>query len=610
MSSDTVFIDLPSPKDGSTILMDVPKLTLTWDISKTIQLKNASSKQMEERTILNQVRGVASPGELVVVMGPSGAGKSSLLDIIAGRDKGFTGSVLVNGKKWSKKTKKLSSYILQDDLFYETLTVREHLLFQAELRMGKTFNSSACQQRVDYVLNELGLEKCRDTQIGGIGVRGISGGERKRLSFATEILTNPSILFVDEPTSGLDSFMAESVVSQLQKLAREGRTVIATIHQPSSEVFALFDKLVLLSGGETIYNGLASDAVKYFDGLGYECPTYSNPIDYFMRQIIALDKNSEAAVRVNSLVKSWRTIEPPAQTSSSDSYGDNMEYESSRLGTLGQLVVLSKRNIVRVVRDKLAFQALLGQYIFLALVIGIVYWQLPMSQKAIQSFTGAIFFLITNQFFGGANPEYIAVPMELPIMRREYNAGLYHAHTWFLAKNLSELWVQIVFPIIMIVPVYFMIGFGSSDVTLFFTMYLYMVLMCSSGTGLGYMVSCMAKTAEIAPVLGILFILPGMLFGGLYINVNDVPAYLRWFAFIAPWKYGFRGVARAFWSTIDHIPCDNNATCAATTGTQVLENLGLNEGSMGYDVGFLIWINLMFRLIGITVLWLRIRNKN
>ncbi|KAF0685462.1 hypothetical protein As57867_022579, partial [Aphanomyces stellatus] len=137
-----------------------------------------------------------------------------------------------------------ASYVMQDDVFYATLTVKEHLMFQAELRMGKTFNAVQREARVDYVINELGLTKCRDSQIGGVqDVRGLSGGERKRLSFATEILTNPSLLFVDEPTSGLDSFMAESVILQLQKLAREGRTVVATIHQPSSELFALFDQL-------------------------------------------------------------------------------------------------------------------------------------------------------------------------------------------------------------------------------------------------------------------------------------------------------------------------------------------------------------------------------
>ncbi|EGZ16794.1 soluble type ABC transporter, partial [Phytophthora sojae] len=157
-------------------------------------------------------------------------------------------------------------------MFYATITVREHLLYQARLRMGPHTTAEQHEERVDTVLEELGLAKCRDTLIGGIRVRGISGGERKRLSFATEILTNPLLLFVDEPTSGLDSYMAEAVMVQLQQLAREGRTVITTVHQPSSELFTLFDTLYLLCDGVTVYNGKASDAVAYFAELGYQCP--------------------------------------------------------------------------------------------------------------------------------------------------------------------------------------------------------------------------------------------------------------------------------------------------------------------------------------------------
>lgn len=189
--------------------------------------------------------------------------------------------------------KRLASYIEQDDLFYETITVYEHLVFQAQLRMGKAFTAEEYLSRVATVMKELGLNKSRDTLIRGARVRGISGGERKRLSFATEILTNPSILFVDEPTSGLDSFMAEKIVFQMRKLARDGRTVIATIHQPSSELFALFDTLYLLSDGSLVYHGAASEAVPYFASLGYQCPPFVNPSEYFMRQLVVMDKTTD-----------------------------------------------------------------------------------------------------------------------------------------------------------------------------------------------------------------------------------------------------------------------------------------------------------------------------
>ena len=218
------FVEITTPTsevDAKCLSSQTPQYTLQWRnlILKTV---TKSRKQSDEKTLLSSVSGCAQPGELLVIMGPSGAGKSSLLDCISGRNSAVEGDILLNGHPWSDTTKRFSSYVMQDDLFYPTITVKEHLIFQAKLRMGKTVSKKHYRQRVDDVMEELGLQKCRDTLIGGISLRGISGGERKRLSFATEILINPSILFADEPTSGLDSFMAETVTMQLQQIARGG----------------------------------------------------------------------------------------------------------------------------------------------------------------------------------------------------------------------------------------------------------------------------------------------------------------------------------------------------------------------------------------------------
>ncbi|CAK4617831.1 unnamed protein product [Aphanomyces euteiches] len=610
---DEHYIAIQTPKVGANILVDVPKLTLEWkDVNMSVKIKNQVTKQVEDKQILREVSGYATPGQLVVLMGPSGAGKSSMLDVISGRNNNFTGSVTVNGQKWTKAMNRYASYVMQDDVFYATLTVKEHLMYQAELRMGKTFNAVEREARVDYVIDELGLTKCRDSQIGGVAdVRGLSGGERKRLSFATEILTNPSLLFVDEPTSGLDSFMAESVVLQLQKLAREGRTVIATIHQPSSELYTLFDQLYLLSGGQTVYNGKASEAVDYFAALGHQCPTYMNPTDYFMRQIIVLDPHSDAATRVDGLVKAWKSHNSAVVESgfTLELPDDSKTYESSHLGVCGQLSLLCKRNVTRLVRDTLGFKARVGQTLFIALIVGLIYLQLDMDQAGIQSFSGAMFFVVINQFFSNATPEFAGVPMELPIMIREYKGGLYHAWVWYFAKNLSELVFQIFFPMLFLIPVYFMVGFGG-NAGVFFTFYVFFVLIASSAVGLGYMVGCIARRPEIAQILGIVIILPLLIFGGLFLNANNTPAYFSWLEYISPLKYGYRGISRAFWNSVESIPCSPDSPCQATNGHQVLLNMALNKGSMGGDIGMLLAINVMFRTIGVVWLWLNIRQKN
>ncbi|OQR90706.1 ATP-binding Cassette (ABC) Superfamily, partial [Achlya hypogyna] len=595
------------------LVVDVPKLSLEWrHIVKTVQVKLPGAKTMVDKVVLNNVSGSAAAGEFVVLMGPSGAGKSSLLDVLSGRQAATSGAVLVNGERWSKARAKQASYVMQADLFYETLTVEEHLLFQAELRMGLHFDESQRRARVEVVLRELGLVKCRNAQIGGDKIRGISGGERKRLSFATEILTNPSLLFADEPTSGLDSVMAESVILQLRQLAREGRTVIATIHQPSSELFPLFDKLFLLSDGQTVYNGKATDAIAYFAAQGYPCPDYMNPTDYFMRQIVATAPGP-AKDRVTQLIEAWtrRTVHGNASVPEVDAMlqAETGEYVATHLGMLGQLRVLCARNLRRLLRDKLAFGARLGQSVFTAVFAGLIFWQLELSQSAVQSYTGALFFVAVNQMFGAATPEFIAVPTELPLMEREYASGLYHAWVWYVAKNVSELFFQVIFPLVFLLPLYFMVGFGPTNASLFFTMYLFLALITSVATALGYMVSCVAKNADVANIIGILILLPCVIFGGLFLNSDDIPVYLKWAEFLTPLKYGFRGMSRAFWSTVTAIPCDAGRPCTARSGADVLASLGLQDHTLAYDAAFLLWINALYRLVALAALYAKLYKR-
>lgn len=596
----------------------VPKLTLAWkNLNLHVNVKNSQTKQVEQTRILNGVSGCARPGELLVIMGPSGAGKSSLLDCIADRNTAVDGSITVNGAKWTKSLKRFSAYVMQDDLFYATITVREHLIFQARLRMGKTFSPAQYTKRVDTVMEELGLTKCRDTFIGGALLRGISGGERKRLSFATEILTNPSLLFVDEPTSGLDSYMAETVVLQLQQLAHEGRTVVVTIHQPSSELFMLFDTLYLLADGETVYHGKAADAVAHFASLGFQCPGFVNPSDFFMRQLVVLDKDKDDAgvKRVQLLKDAWKlknentdahtrvaTEAAPSITDAEDAY------EDMRLEALGQMVVLMQRNFIRLVRDRIAFQVSLFQSLFLAIIFGLIYLQLDLDQKGIQNFAGAFFVIIVNQTFASASPLFVAIPTELPMIMREYRAGLYGLLVWFISKNLSELPVQVLLPIVFFVPMYFLIGIGQGFTT-FIALQGMVVLLNFAAVGLGYMVSCIARRVEIAPIVGIITLLPFMLFGGLFLNSDDAPKYFIWIQYISPIKYGFEGFMKIFWQHVDALPCAADKPCLATDGAGVLEYYSI-DGSAWTDAVVLIVLGLCFRLVGLAALAWNMRGLN
>jgi ABC-type multidrug transport system ATPase subunit len=266
-------------------------------------------------TILRDASGCVHPGELVAVMGASGAGKTTLLNVLARRNTKNEGTLALNGAAVSEaRWRRAAAFVQQDDLFLSTLTVREHLMFQAQLRLDADVPDADKASRVERLLEALRLTKCANNVIGSTAAgktRGISGGERKRLAFASEIITDPSLLFCDEPTSGLDSHMAENVVRMMRELARVGRTVVATIHQPSSEVFALFDLLMLLRDGRVVYYGRREDAVDYFAAFGedFRCPVYTNPADFFIRILAVRDASDPRTATVERMADAWAASE-------------------------------------------------------------------------------------------------------------------------------------------------------------------------------------------------------------------------------------------------------------------------------------------------------------
>ncbi|XP_047654109.1 broad substrate specificity ATP-binding cassette transporter ABCG2-like [Phacochoerus africanus] len=223
------------------------------------------------------------PG-LNAILGPTGGGKSSLLDVLAARKDphGLSGDVLINGAPRPANFKCNSGYVVQDDVVMGTLTVRENLQFSAALRLPTTMTNHEKNERINMVIQELGLDKVADSKVGTQFIRGVSGGERKRTSIAMELITDPSILFLDEPTTGLDSSTANAVLLLLKRMSKQGRTIIFSIHQPRYSIFKLFDSLTLLASGRLMFHGPAREALGYFASIGYSCEPYNNPADFFL----------------------------------------------------------------------------------------------------------------------------------------------------------------------------------------------------------------------------------------------------------------------------------------------------------------------------------------
>uniref|UniRef100_H2YBJ3 ABC transporter domain-containing protein n=1 Tax=Ciona savignyi TaxID=51511 RepID=H2YBJ3_CIOSA len=236
-----------------------------------------------QQRILQNVSGIMKPG-LNAIMGPTGSGKSSLLDILAGRKDpaGLSGNVLINSRPLPSNFKRISGYVVQQDIVIGTLTVRENLWFSANLRLPRSVSNKDKKKRIQEILYDLGLTMCADTKIGNEMIRGVSGGEKKRASIGMELITAPTVLFLDEPTTGLDASTANSVMFLLKRLGNKGRTIILSIHQPRYSIFRQFDTLTLLSLGRLIYHGPNEKVLPHFDALGYHCEEHNNPADFFL----------------------------------------------------------------------------------------------------------------------------------------------------------------------------------------------------------------------------------------------------------------------------------------------------------------------------------------
>lgn len=241
------------------------------------------------KQILHSIAAYVGAAQSLAILGPSGSGKTTLLSLLAGRCDypASSGTVLFGGKQRVARTKRRIGYVMQDDVFFSKLTVKETLDFTASIRIPHLSRAQR-DQIVNSVLRKLRLSKCKDTIIGDQQfAKGISGGERKRLNIANELLHNPSLLLADECTSGLDSSSAYTVISLLRDLCLDGRTVITTIHQPSSQIFALFDNIMVLAAGHVAYFGTADRLVSYFESVGFRFPTHSyNPADFVLELVI------------------------------------------------------------------------------------------------------------------------------------------------------------------------------------------------------------------------------------------------------------------------------------------------------------------------------------
>ncbi|KAJ6818474.1 ABC transporter G family member 11 [Iris pallida] len=454
---------------------------LTWkDLTVMVALGSG-----ETQTVLEGLTGYAEPGSLTALMGPSGSGKSTLLDALSSRlatNAFLSGTILLNGRK-TKLSFGAAAYVTQDDNLIGTLTVRETIMYSARLRLPDRMPTDEKRALVEGTIVEMGLQDCADTVIGNWHLRGISGGERRRVSIGLEILMRPRLLFLDEPTSGLDSASAFFVTQTLRSLSRDGRTVIASIHQPSSEVFELFDRLFLLSGGKTVYFGQASQAYEFFANAGFPCPSLRNPSDHFLRCINSDFDKVKATLKGSMKMKFERSDDPLEKITTAEatrrlidfysrsqySYaarekvdeisrvkGTVLDSGGSQASFFMQAFTLTKRSFVNMSRDFGYYWLRLIIYIVVTICIGTIYLNVGTGYSSILA-RGAcasfVFGFVTFMSIGGF-PSFVE---DMKVFQRERLNGHYGVLAFVISNTLSAMPFLIMITFISGTICYFMV---------------------------------------------------------------------------------------------------------------------------------------------------------
>ncbi|XP_046580538.1 protein white-like [Haliotis rubra] len=624
----------------------VDPISLSWE-NVNVYVKSerkkccgGSSKAVKQKQILRNVTGLVKPGTLLAIIGASGAGKSTLMNVLTGRNVVqyiIEGGIKVNGVDVGKGIKNISAYVQQDELFLGTLTVREQLIFRALLRMDKSLKKKARLQRVEEVITEMGLSKCADTQVGTPGrTKGISGGEKKRLSFASEALTNPPLMFCDEPTSGLDSFMAQNIVQTLQNMASKGRTILCTIHQPSSEVFAMFDEVLLLAEGRTAFVGPSKEAFEFFSSKGFLCPPNFNPADFYVLTLaIVPGKEAECRDKVEKLCDAFSGSETYGKMktdindvsskiqdqSSSVVFEDAFASGNDRYQTswIRQFSTVLWRSWISVFRDVILFRVRVLQTLLIALVFGLIYLKQEYNQEGVMNINGALFLLITNASFSSMFSVINSFPIELEIFMREYGSGLYRVDVYFLSKTFAELPTFVFLPWLMVLVLYWMIGFYNEAIT-FLICSGVVILVANVAVSFGYLISTVAGSVNIALAIAPPLLIPFMLFGGLFLNNGSVPVYFIWLKYISWFQYANEVLSVNQWENVHSLECGpSNGTLPGNgtdspqrcyrDGQDVLNYLNFTEDNVVLDLCLMCALLVGFRLLAFLVLLFKARRS-
>ncbi|WWC59875.1 uncharacterized protein I303_102437 [Kwoniella dejecticola CBS 10117] len=669
LSVEGLTIGVPDKKISSWI----PTLPKYFKRDNKETLPPIGEEKPKKKWILKDVTCDCKSGEVLAILGGSGSGKTTLLNAIANRLSGLptesgqvayysatrtptspsstiptnetreTDKRAVKGKKMSKsEMRRRIGFVRQQDYLVECLTVRETLTYAAKLRLPTSLSNEAITQIVDQTIDELGLKDAADTVVGGPLRKGISGGEKRRLSIGCVLVTLPSVMILDEPTSGLDAFTSYLLLLTLSHLARRGRTVILSIHAPRSDAFDIFDRIALLAKGEIVYSGLRSECLGWFSGLGERVEKGVNPLDFLIDISTIDNRTSEAEEasreRVSALVNAWKdrspsddqivlskssvdsshsSIHPQAHPDSEDGTEPAMTAEhrrgagvdaeridakdERRPGLVKQTIVLTARahrNVYRNVPQLVGFAV---QAVLLGVIIGVTYYRLPETPTGIQSLKNLSFQLIPGVFYLQQVFWIYKFCTDLVIFDGERE----DVTPYIISDFVSYLLPSILSPTIYVVLVYFISRLRTEDLAArLFTSIASTILVQFATQGLSLVSSSLLRSFAAASLVGNAFNLFMIMSSGFI--VVHVPAYVAWIRWLSPYFYSFRIIATTqFKDRVFDCPQDSAANLNQCIGNNVLNGLNFDASiNIGAWFGGLIGVTIAEYALACLILWI------
>ncbi|OAD59625.1 ATP-binding cassette sub-family G member 4 [Eufriesea mexicana] len=560
-------------KDGAHF-METDSMDTVDMIFENITYTVSLGYRKGQKEILHGINGRLPARHLIALMGPSGAGKSTLLDILSGfRTTGVNGTVYVNGHaRQMNSFRKCSAYISQDDRLEGLLTVMENMTVASDLKLPTNTPRYEKEAIIEKILTTLGLYEHMNTQAGRL-----SGGQKKRLSIALELVNNPTVMFLDEPTTGLDSSSCMQVINLLKLLTRQGRTIVCTIHQPSASMFQLFDlvrnthccrrngleilsavlnhtvHVYVLAKGECLFHGATSQLVPYLENIKIPCPVYHNPADYVIElacgeygedKISLLISGSENGKSLQWFQNLDALIDMNglrALHSVQKNINSNNKNSSSLQATplIHQIKILLKRGFVICKRDTTLTHLRIVVNIAVGLMLGLVFIESGMDGARVLDNYNLLFSILMHHMMTTMMLTVVTFPMQMNILSKEHFNRWYNLKAFYTAITLIDLPLSIFCCLIFTVIVYFITSqpLEISRFLMFFSISLLIVLIAQ---GAGLMIGAVCNVVN-GTFLGPTLSVPMMMFAGFGVSLRDIPIYLKWGTYISFLRYGLEG---------------------------------------------------------------------